>query len=291
MSDEECALELQRQFDLEAAEKAARTRFKCPLCLEVEDFDSSVELDCCHRLCRTCLRNYLEVKIREQQVSQEELCCPQPNCGQEITVPQVEGAMQGTALWDKFLQIRLKLWRPSGDGELLCDCPTPGCASFVVKAGLREVVCPQCNLSFCVACGYRHPDESCEVSARRRREKDVADKQFEELLLRERWKRCPHCEVAIERHEGCNFMTCRSSRCRGKTYFCYLCGKDLVCSEHFSHFPMGMYANVCRRVDLRSDQETTANPLAGFLPAREDVAQALSDVFGDALSWMRSRAP
>merc|ERR1719401_1448915 len=99
-------------FDDEVAAKEAKERFSCPLCLEVQPLEAAIELDCLHRACRTCLAGYLEVKIREKRVTSDELCCPMPGCGCEVTVPQIEGAMRGTPLWDRFLASRVELWRP-----------------------------------------------------------------------------------------------------------------------------------------------------------------------------------
>jgi len=76
-------------------------------------FANACELvDCRHRICRECLSVYLQVKIQEKLVTESELSCPMPGCGQAMTVPQVEGAIRGTPLWDRFLKTRAELWRP-----------------------------------------------------------------------------------------------------------------------------------------------------------------------------------
>lgn len=259
-SDEECARRLQREYDEEVRRKEAKERFDCPVCLETQRLDEGVELDCLHRVCRDCLAAYLECRIREKRVRDEELQCPMPRCDQMVTVPQIEGALGGRGpLWDRFLASRVELWRPrEGCAERLVECPGPSCAAvgfrFVVGSGAEEVTCPRCRIAFCALCGRRHAagTGSCARDAERRRVAEV-DEGLEELIRRERLQRCPRCGCVCERQHGCNYMTCHSPRCRGATSFCYLCGCELSTVQHVTHFPHGLFANACTAVDLRDD--------------------------------------
>jgi len=257
-SDEECALRLQREFDAEVAAKEARERFSCPLCLDTVQLSDGVELDCLHRLCRGCLSGYLEVKIREKRVLPHELCCPMPGCDCEVTTPQIEYVVTGTPLWDRFLATRVELWRPADEErERLCECPRPECSGtrFLAPAELVEVSCPRCTARFCPRCRDQHPGTSCEAHlARLRGQVDQADKEFDELVRKECWQRCPGCQAVCERPHGCNYMTCYSEKCRGKTTFCYLCGDKLSSIEHFTHFPYGLFENACQKLDRRNEE-------------------------------------
>ncbi|CAE8690231.1 unnamed protein product, partial [Polarella glacialis] len=100
--------------------------FQCPLCLSEVGRDGAIELDCEHKMCLRCFQSYLESKIREAQVAHDELVCPMPGCRVEITVAQVEGAIAGTPLLEKFWQFRMNLWRPANnDDGIMVACPTP----------------------------------------------------------------------------------------------------------------------------------------------------------------------
>ena len=79
-------------------------------------------------------------------------------------------------------------------------------------------------------------------------------------------KQCPTCYTPIEKEAGCNFMTCRGV-CKGKSYFCFICGevlkvRDTQEQDHMNkgrHFPQGPYAEVCTvtmrgRQDVRTDK-------------------------------------
>lgn len=251
-ADEECARRLQEEFDREVADKVERTRFQCKLCLEMGTYDHSVELDCCHRFCSECFNSLLEVKIKEKNVKEEELCCPMPGCACAVTVLQIEGSTKGTPLWDRFLASRQELWRP--DADRLCCCPSSDCAyQFLAAPDMAEVRCPQCRKAFCAQCGCTHQGVSCKSHAEQRRPDDQADRDLEELIKQQCWQRCPCCRAACEREDGCNFITCHSEICRGKNYFCYLCGKELTALQHFTHFPHGLFENACSDVDRRED--------------------------------------
>lgn len=68
---------------------------------------------------------------------------------------------------------------------------------------------------------------------------------MEEMMQNENMCRCPVCGVAVFREEGCNFMQCPSAMCRGKTYFCYVCGVQVDKDNHYAHYPEGPYEDFC----------------------------------------------
>mmetsp|Transcript_28289 Transcript_28289/g.84417 ORF Transcript_28289/g.84417 Transcript_28289/m.84417 type:complete len:211 (+) Transcript_28289:266-898(+) len=180
-----------------------------------------------------------------------------PDCGCEVTVPQVEGATKGSPLWERFLAARAELWQPSShDTELLCICPAKECGARFLSSKLASrylVQCPDCRTSFCRDCGCQHPGTSCEAYRAWRKENDSAEREFSRLMQRERWQRCPQCEAPCERKGGCNFMTCHSASCRGKTNFCYICGVRMEAEHHYTHFPYGLFANGCEAIDRRQE--------------------------------------
>eukprot|EP00928_Gymnodinium_smaydae_P087104 TRINITY_DN71438_c0_g1_i1.p1 TRINITY_DN71438_c0_g1~~TRINITY_DN71438_c0_g1_i1.p1 ORF type:complete len:337 (-),score=62.68 TRINITY_DN71438_c0_g1_i1:344-1354(-) len=279
INDERLARDLQSGFDQEVAAKVARATFECPLCFDSLTFDESVELDCLHRFCQDCFGRHLELKIREKRVREEELSCPMPGCGCKVTDLQVEGAVRATPLWDRFLATRAQSWRPrSGDGDKLCQCPTPNCGSFLVPGGTAkaEVRCPECKVRFCAHCEASHPGVSCKQFAAKRREEArqaPGEAELAEAMRQEGWQRCPKCSAICERQQGCNYMTCPSDVCRGKTNFCYVCGDELTWYEHATHFPSGPFANVCRKVDRTHELPKAVGHLGAAIT--------------DALAWMR----
>ena len=57
--------------------------------------------------------------------------------------------------------------------------------------------------------------------------------------------KCPKCYIQIVIDGGCNFMTCTSPFCQGKTNFCRRCKKFVNPSEKLKHYPDGIYGFVC----------------------------------------------
>jgi len=248
-ASEKAAQALQEQFAREELEARAlflqQHQVKCPLCLENGPKDGAIELDCNHQLCADCFREYLNAKIVEALVDEDELVCPIPNCKTTITVAQVEGATVGTPLWEKFLQFRMNQWKPAGVDEKIVQCPSAECEMFVVPAGVDSVTCPTCKKEFCPNCGLEHKGVSCEAYKKWREDNAQVDQHFEQLMVNQQWRRCPECGMPSERESGCNFIQCRSTQCRKRTYWCYVCGKKLRQQDHYSHYPKGPYEDEC----------------------------------------------
>jgi len=278
--DEEAAKALQEEFAREDAGGPSERQFDCPLCLLTHDRDEGIELDCQHRLCVTCFHAYLQSKITDAQVAEDELVCPIPDCKTEITTAQVEGGTHGTDLWDKFLSFRLKMWTPQEEDGIIVECPTPPCGRFVVPDGLQKVRCPVCAKEFCPKCMEDHSGSSCQAFQAWKAENSKADQNFEELMAHERWRRCPKCGAPSERESGCNFMQCRSAICRKHTYWCYVCGKELAKQDHYSHYPKGPYEDNCNTPEAERLVPALAQSWEGgsFGAAVEAVA-AVGDAF------------
>mmetsp|Transcript_74721 Transcript_74721/g.129629 ORF Transcript_74721/g.129629 Transcript_74721/m.129629 type:complete len:114 (+) Transcript_74721:1-342(+) len=96
-------------------------------------------------------------------------------------------------------------------------------------------------------------------------------------------QRCPVCRAPSSRDNGCNYMTCYSESCRGKTHYCYLCGVQLSSAEHFTHFPAGIFQNMCNNIDKRDDERM---PKASFFPDVPDVANG-KNIIHDLFAWLR----
>ena len=92
---------------------------------------------------------------------------------------------------------------------------------------------------FCFECGsLPHDPVSCEmfdhwldlvqkstgVDPRTGESNANAMNQLSEQWVQRNTKRCPKCELAIMKHDGCNHMTCRNPKCNHQ--WCWICEKD-----------------------------------------------------------------
>ena len=96
-------------------------------------------------------------------------------------------------------------------------CPSSGCGTICnICEGSKyqgmAVTCATCDNQFCSSCSATwHEGLSCEEEA--------GDQAGLWRDLAENIKKCPQCQVPIERNEGCAQMMCR--RC--KHVFCWFC--------------------------------------------------------------------
>ena len=100
--------------------------------------------------------------------------------------------------------------------------------------------CDQCNITFCRECGVKpyHTSELCDIN-----NINTSNIIFDNP---ENYRKCPGCNIWIEKEEGCDHMkclcgvhfcyTCRSVLCANDPYYhiCNMEGSD----PHFRDFPM-----------------------------------------------------
>ena len=120
-------------------------------------------------------------------------------------------------------------------------CPKPGCntichicgsmsSNLNKTAAARAVNCPKCEKEFCSKCSSSwHPGLTCHDYGKKlvmqtMSNNSAADQNQDEvgLLMLDNdgnIKRCPMCQVPIERDAGCAQMMCK--RC--KHVFCWFC--------------------------------------------------------------------
>ncbi|EQC28316.1 hypothetical protein SDRG_13864 [Saprolegnia diclina VS20] len=169
--------------------------------------------DCSLAICKTCLRQYLTLRIESGQVSEKHLCCP----GCHAILP------------DHVLRTHLSVELYATLRKMLHDaserpaCPYSHCGGTVLSTPhwllKRRVTC-SAGHSICVVCNRPyHLRPTC------------VDKAYAQWKKTHDVRSCPQCGRDIERNAGCNHMTC--AKCRHE--FCWRClalwsGNDHVCA-------------------------------------------------------------
>merc|ERR1711903_288072 len=97
-------------------------------------------------LCADCFGSYLQSKISDGKVMEDELVCPVTDernklCKTAITVEQVRGGVSNDT-FNKFCTFRASGWEPAEKDGRLVRCPSPDCCVFVVPHHLDEAACP-----------------------------------------------------------------------------------------------------------------------------------------------------
>ncbi|KAJ2139152.1 hypothetical protein IW139_000835 [Coemansia sp. RSA 353] len=241
----------------------------CPICMEEQSGRHCMQLSCTHVFCLECLRGYLDVLIREGNISR--MICPHADC---------QAPDAGTAISDSELaklvsneqMTRIRRLRnqrrAETDSTNFAMCARTGCNLVAQNDAKIERLCVcKCGFVFCRVCrctwhGVNHcaiKDVGELVEKYRQACMDEAEdgSSKERLYLEQRHGReimrryrtcieealsleyidansvqCPKCKQGINKIFGCNHMTC--SRCN--THFCYLCGSLLDSSQPMTHF-------------------------------------------------------
>lgn len=222
-------------------EKASLDREKkhtCNVCYMEYLIRDGITLGCEHRFCNGCIKFTLETKINEGQVSDEDLLCPEcPPEAKNVIDNNIIRYVVSQEVYDKYLKFTLNQWRPKlGDDELYFECHGVDCTNrIILPVTEQEYKCDHCGFVSCPRCGdVVHKGSSCEAFKKWKEENNQADAKFLELMKNSQWIQCPWCKQAIERTYGCKYMSCFSTECRGKKFFCFDC-KQGIPGDHARH--------------------------------------------------------
>ncbi|XP_076626401.1 E3 ubiquitin-protein ligase RNF14 isoform X2 [Colletes latitarsis] len=211
-------------------------------------------LPCSHVFCKDCIRSYLEVKIKDGNV--QNICCPDEKCTSEATPAQIKDLVS-SELFAKYDSILL-----NATLDTMMDivyCPRRSCQYPVTREPNEQMAnCPVCQYAFCIYCKMvYHGIEPCKVYSaethqlvteyqeasndkKLQMEQRYGKKQLQSLVdnaMSENWiksnsQKCPKCNAAIEKLDGCNKMVCWHCN----TFFCWLCGDILNRKAPYKHF-------------------------------------------------------
>lgn len=241
--------------------------FRCPICFDECHINDMITLNCLHRICLNCFKNYCELKINENEVLSDELCCPVITtsscfssnnhnyniCGNPITVHEIKENVN-CEVFQKYEQF---ITRAFCHNENLTCCPK--CNDWYIdlqdvlhlEHTWKSIKCQKCNHQFCGKCGeiphkaQYEQDLDCISYSKWLELNSKTDDKFKEFIKNNNIFSCPKCKMYGSLESGCKFMYCRCKQC-----FCALCGLKLNQSNHFNHFinvpgATGPFGNVC----------------------------------------------
>jgi hypothetical protein len=113
--------------------------FECPVCYDdVAKGEHVAIFSCGHRLCFTCADHYVGDKVKDAQVSRQQLVCPIDKCKLPLEPHEVRGCLaEQHDLLVKYESFALQNYLRKDSGVPTFFCPTPGC-SFAVEKGNRQ---------------------------------------------------------------------------------------------------------------------------------------------------------
>ncbi|KAH0000559.1 hypothetical protein KCU78_g15311, partial [Aureobasidium melanogenum] len=223
--DYDMALHLQEEEDRrQVAESQALTR-DCAVCCEslhaLEFPVSPPSSRCTHlaEVCSSCLQQWVATKIDSN--ARTTIDCPQ--CTTILSHEDVRRACdpdpETFARYDRFATLAI-----IDDLRDFHWCLRVGCTGGQEQVGgiLGYMKCHSCNYEQCLQHKTEwHHGESCRQYDARLRDQDGKQNHEQEeretarLMAQQQastvWKKCPKCQVLIEKTDGCDQMKCRAS--------------------------------------------------------------------------------
>ncbi|WPH00088.1 E3 ubiquitin-protein ligase dbl4 [Acrodontium crateriforme] len=202
--------------------------FVCDICCEDTPGLPTFAMQCGHRFCVDCYRQYLAQKIKEEGEAAR-IKCPGDGCHKIIDAKSLD-LLVTSDLTDRYHELLMRTY--VDDKENLKWCPAPNCV-YAVECPVKQreldrivptVMC-DCKHPFCFGCTLvDHQPAPCSLV--KKWLKKCEDDSETANWISANTKECPKCQSTIEKNGGCNHMTCR--KCRNE--FCWMCMG--VWSEH-----------------------------------------------------------
>eukprot|EP00361_Fabrea_salina_P005010 CAMPEP_0202436756 /NCGR_PEP_ID=MMETSP1345-20130828/26205_1 /ASSEMBLY_ACC=CAM_ASM_000843 /TAXON_ID=342563 /ORGANISM="Fabrea Fabrea salina" /LENGTH=226 /DNA_ID=CAMNT_0049050277 /DNA_START=192 /DNA_END=868 /DNA_ORIENTATION=+ len=162
-----------------------RPKFDCLICMQTNAVDEAITLECNHRYCFNCVKQFLEVEVREGRVAENNLKCPDCNAAIDYNIISHVLEHEDFARYEDFA---LRNWEPEEQGVIDFQCPGPDCKfRALVPEDFSEIECPNGH-KFCPKCKEQvHKGSTCEAFAVWKRENGQADALFENLVQNQTW--------------------------------------------------------------------------------------------------------
>eukprot|EP01017_Pseudomicrothorax_dubius_P024137 TRINITY_DN25692_c0_g1_i1.p1 TRINITY_DN25692_c0_g1~~TRINITY_DN25692_c0_g1_i1.p1 ORF type:complete len:247 (+),score=22.13 TRINITY_DN25692_c0_g1_i1:50-742(+) len=171
----------------------------CPVCMS-EMGQTGYQLWVCkHSFCLDCAKSLVQEGLTDY--SKIPVKCPM--CDVEISLFDIRRLLSADDshrfnMAAKSLYIR-------NNSHFYFECLTPNCEGLGVLSNLTYE-CSLCSQTWCTRCKVDHKGFTCEQYEHLKKD----DNSLLEYLKSSSAKRCPHCNMVIEKNGGCNHVTCRN---------------------------------------------------------------------------------
>lgn len=205
---------------LTAAEKTE----VCPIC--TDEASHPEQLLCGHTYCAGCLKHFLTSAVDAKTFP---LVCMgnDATCNVPIPIPFIRRFLPDAvfralveAAFVHHLDQHPQEWK---------YCTTTDCKQIYRRRPEQATLqCPSCFSTICPAC-HEEAHEGMTCNERRILGNPAEQQRLnEELAKKHGYKKCPQCDVLIEKTEGCNHMSCRCGA--------HICWRCMAVSDHRGPF-------------------------------------------------------
>ena len=138
--------------------------------------------------------------------------CLEPGCTEPWSHEFIMRYMPSGAPLEKYNIEMFQLWKETADPGPM-TCLSPGCNAIGLPdhlaAGYPQVACNVCSFRSCAQCRVPwHEGVTCAEYAAKHVDDEMSDaeKHTLEMMQSKDAKRCPHCQMVVEKDGGCNSM-------------------------------------------------------------------------------------
>lgn len=173
----------------------SRTLITCDICFEDCEPTNILSLPCGHQFCYTCWEEHIHVKLNE---GKWEMPCLQKDCPCVIPPTTIRNII-GPDLSDKFSEFIQA--QQVQNNTYFVFCPEKNCAHIIPTFDSilpTNCKCEKCGFEFCLLCEEKsHAPLSCKELENWA--DLVSPDRTEKRLFGEFTKKCPRCNVIIEK--------------------------------------------------------------------------------------------
>ncbi|KAH7087765.1 hypothetical protein FB567DRAFT_621821 [Paraphoma chrysanthemicola] len=228
-----------------AKKKVTATKRECSICATSKSVSRSFRTTkdigtCTHfqSICTLCIQKLLKDKMVSRKLDEAELTCPFPDCEYSIDIATLNKVCTNKALFGEYDKALVKHYLAISPHFIACLSTTCGlyfsieaCQANTKRSTKQKISCCYCEYEMCLTCVRPwHGRSGCSMAKQMENEESLAQVK----LLGA--KPCPNCGVNIEKHGGCDHMTCHL--CRHD--FCWQCLVPYRGNvQHLDHCPHG----------------------------------------------------
>ncbi|KAF2124755.1 hypothetical protein P153DRAFT_370666 [Dothidotthia symphoricarpi CBS 119687] len=165
-------------------------------------------------VCKSCIGHSMSARLDTLGARQVGIGCLEPGCTEPWSWEFVMHYLPGGAVLEKYNLAMMHVWKQDTTPQLM-TCIAPSCAQIglpdALAQGYPHVSCHACRLRQCAVCLVPwHADQTCAeyAAANVDAQMSAPEKETLRLLQEKDGKRCPNCQLVIEKDGGCDSMLC-----------------------------------------------------------------------------------
>lgn len=210
----------------------AQEDVSCCVCLcqlEGPSLSSSYQFICGHHYCLECIMLKAQADLNSLGPRVVNECkCAACSCPMLLSF----WLQTNDAAFGRYIDYLILYFSNHYKNQRMLKCPADACTNVFILTDSDSLECHcRCGREFCAAClRSPHAPLTCK-EAEAWHSLDSRQSVVASMIhLMKNYKRCPKCKAFIEKNEGCNHMTCRTTAGGCGHEFCWVCSRDYPCS-------------------------------------------------------------